>query len=77
MNAPVHHVTSADPWISDREALLEEIARLAWSVRIHCEVIERYAGLGHLDGIDLATKDARTCLVALLEVRKELHDAAP
>jgi hypothetical protein len=77
MNAPAHHVTSADPSISGREALLDQIAQLAWSVRMHCEVIERYAGLGHVEGIGLAAKDARACLVALLELRKELHDAAP
>ena len=60
---------------SDRDAVLDEIGRLAWSVRMHCEIIERYAGLGHLVGIDLAAKDARSCLVALIELRKELGDA--
>jgi hypothetical protein len=65
------------PLLGDAEKLLEEIAQLAWSVRMHCEVIERYAGLGHVEGIGLAAKDARACLVALLELRKELHDAAP
>jgi hypothetical protein len=63
------------PMLSDVEMLLEEIAQLAWSVRMHCEVIERYAGLGHLQGIDLAAKDARSCLVALIETRKGLRYA--
>ena len=49
--------------VSDRDAVLDEIGRLAWSIRMHAEIIERYAGLGHLLGIDLAAKDARSCLV--------------
>ena len=38
--------------------LLDEIAALAWAVRMHCEVVERYAELGHILGIELASKDA-------------------
>jgi hypothetical protein len=62
------------PQLRDDGALLIQIAELAWSVRMHCEIIERYAELGHVDGIDLAAKDARACLVALLETRKGLRD---
>ena len=72
MSAPLPkpHLAYGDP-----EAVLEEIGRLAWGLRVHAEIIERYAGLAHLIGIDLATKDARACLVRLLELRKELRDA--
>ena len=72
MSAP-----SSSPRIaySDPEAILEEIGRLAWGLGIHVEIIERYAAMRHLDGIDLAAKDARVCLVRLLELRKELRDA--
>jgi hypothetical protein len=72
MSAPLPkpHVAYGDP-----EAILEEIGRLAWGLGIHVEIIERYAAMGHLDGIDLAAKDARVCLVRLLELRKELRDA--
>jgi hypothetical protein len=65
-----NHLAYGDP-----EAILEEIGRLAWGIGIHVEIIERYAAVGHLDGIDLAAKDARACLVRLLELRKELRDA--
>jgi hypothetical protein len=64
---------AATPAPARHEEVLNEIAILAWSVRMHCEIIERYAGLGHIEGIDLAAKDARACLVALLEIRKELR----
>jgi hypothetical protein len=73
MNAPVRqpHVAYGDP-----EAVLEEIAHLAWGLGVHSEIIQRYAGLGHIEGIDLATKDARACLIRLLDLRKELRDGS-
>ena len=72
MNAPARtpHVA-----FGDRDAVLEEIARLAWAIGVHAEIIERYAALGHVEGIDLATKDTRACLVQLLDLRKGLNDA--
>jgi len=63
------HIAFGDP-----EAILEEIARLAWGIGTHAAIIERYAVLGHLEGIDLAAKDVRACLVRLLELRKEIRD---
>ena len=73
MNAPVRepHIAFGDP-----AAVLEEIGRLAWGLQIHAEIIERYAALGHVEGIALAAKDARSCLVRLLDLRKELGDDA-
>jgi hypothetical protein len=61
-------------WQGRDQDLLDEIAALAWAVGMHCQVVERYAALGYVLGIDLACKDARACLVALLEVRKGLSD---
>jgi hypothetical protein len=60
---------------SDREAVLEEIGRLGWALGVHAEIIERYAALEHAEGIALGAKDARACLVRLLNLRKELGDA--
>jgi hypothetical protein len=57
-----------------RAAAFEEVARLAWAIQVHGEIVERYAVLGHVEGLDLAAKDTRACLVALLSLRKELHD---
>jgi hypothetical protein len=71
VNAPPK---SGDPG-GDRDALLEEIGRLAWGLGVHAEVIERYAAIGHVEGIALGAKDARACLVRLLDLRKELGDA--
>ena len=67
--------TARDVAFGDPGAILEEIARLAWAIQIHAEIIERYAGLGHIEGLALGGKDARTCLVRLLELIKELGDA--
>ena len=72
MTAPLREPHVA---FGDRDAILEEIARLAWVIRVHAEIIERYAGLGHVEGIDLAAKDVRACFVQLLDVRKGLNDA--
>lgn len=58
-----------------RLAVLEEIAQLAWALGVHAEVIERYAALGHVVGVDLAAKDARACLIRLLDLRKEITGA--
>jgi hypothetical protein len=73
MNAPVREPHLA---FNDRSAILDEIGHLAWGVRIHAEIIERYAALGHVEGIAFAAKDARSCLVRLLDLRKELGDDA-
>lgn len=59
----------------DRGAVYEEIGHIAWALRIHGEVIERYAALNYLEGIELATKDGRDCLVRLINLLKELRDA--
>jgi hypothetical protein len=56
----------------DAEAVLEEIAQLAGGLGIHAAILRDYARIGHRDGIDLAAKDARDCLVKLLELRKGL-----
>ena len=73
MNAPVReqHIAFGNP-----AAILEEITHLAWGLQIHGEIIERYAALGHVEGLSLAAKDARACLVRLLDLRKELGDDA-
>jgi hypothetical protein len=73
MNAPVRPAHIA---YGDAEAILEEIAHLAWGLGVHAEILQRYAGLGHLVGIDLAAKDARACLIRLLDLRKELRDGS-
>jgi hypothetical protein len=59
----------------DRGAAYEEIGHIAWALRTHSEVIERYAALNYLEGIELATKDGRDCLVRLIDLLKELRDA--
>ena len=69
MNAPLREPHIA---FGDRDAILEEIGRHAYAIQIHAEIIERYAGLGHSEGLALGGKDARTCLVRLLELIKEL-----
>jgi hypothetical protein len=74
MIAPVREPHVAD---GDRDAILDEIARLAWGLGVHSEIIQRYAGLGHIEGIDLAAKDARACLICLLDLRKELRGGSP
>jgi hypothetical protein len=66
------HIAFGDP-----EAILEEIGRLAWGLGVHAEIMERYAAIGHLEGIGLAARDARACLVRLLELREELPDGEP
>jgi hypothetical protein len=59
---------------NDRAAVLDEIGHLGWALRIHGEIIERYAALGNVEGIALATKDARSALVRVIELWKELPD---
>jgi hypothetical protein len=71
MNAPARELHIA---YGDRAAVLAEIARLAWGLQIHGEIIERYAALGHDEGIAFAAKDARACLVQLLDLRKGLSN---
>jgi hypothetical protein len=72
MNAPEPHMRHIA--YGDREAVLEEIGRLGWALQIHAEIIERYAALANVEGLALAAKDARACLVQLLELRKGLGD---
>ena len=69
---PERHIAYGDPG-----AILEEIARLAWAIRVHAEIIERYAGLGHVEGIELAFKHIRACLLQLAELKKGLANEEP
>jgi hypothetical protein len=64
------HLAYGDP-----EAVLKEIAHLAWGLGIHADILGQYAALGHVVGLELAAKDARDCLVRLLDLRKGLRDA--
>jgi hypothetical protein len=53
-------------------ALYREIAHLAWGLRVHADVLERYAWIADPDGIERAIKDARTCLLRLALMSKDL-----
>jgi hypothetical protein len=68
------HSTTREPH-RDPEAVLKEIAHLAWGLGIHADILAHYADLGHVEGIELAAKDARACLVRLLDLRKGLGNA--
>jgi RecA-family ATPase len=66
MNAP----TAPHIAYGDREAVLTEISRLMWAISTHAENGERYATLDCRDGLELALKSIRACLVQALEMRK-------
>jgi hypothetical protein len=59
----------------EHDRVLQEIVELAWAIRMHAEVVERYASLGHREGIGLGLKDLRACVIAAVAAFGGLRDA--
>ena len=61
----------------DRGAILDEINRLFWSIGCHAGAGQSFAATETADGIDLAFRHIRACLLQLAELKKGLANEEP
>jgi hypothetical protein len=74
MNAPAREPHLA---FNDRAAVLDEIDRLFWAIRCHADTGQSFTATETVDGIDLAFKHIRACLLRLAELKKGLANEEP